>query len=120
MAYLQTEPRSGTYAGFNPFSDPVLWEMRVPGGIKADGRLSMARVVDRLRYGCRQWKRQRPRVVTVAEWFQKRTSGRTQWSNSSGVAKCHCQRQHRVRGSPQGNAKTTTLETRVPGSKAQR
>jgi hypothetical protein len=49
MAYLQSEPRSGTYAAFNPFSDAVPWEIRVPGGIaiKADGRLGMARVTVR-------------------------------------------------------------------------
>jgi len=49
MAYLQTEPVSGTYSGFNPFPDPTLWSLTVPGGIsvKADGRLGMARVTVR-------------------------------------------------------------------------
>jgi hypothetical protein len=49
MSYLQTEPSSGTYAGFNPFPDPVSWTMTVPGGVRvsADGKLGLARVVVR-------------------------------------------------------------------------
>ena len=47
MAFLQTEPISGTFAGYNPLPDPVLWTLTLPGGvsIKADGRLSMTRVI---------------------------------------------------------------------------
>ena len=47
MAYLQTEPITGTYAGFNPLPDPTLWQMTVPGGItvKADGRVGLMRVI---------------------------------------------------------------------------
>jgi hypothetical protein len=46
MAYLQTEPQSGTYAGFNPFSDPAYWELSASDGlqVRADGRLGMARI----------------------------------------------------------------------------
>ncbi|MBW3622267.1 MAG: hypothetical protein KY468_02530 [Armatimonadetes bacterium] len=49
MAYLQTEPISGTYAGFNPFPDPAFWSLSTPGGVtvKADGRLGIARVIVR-------------------------------------------------------------------------
>ena len=49
MAYVQTEPRSGTYAGFNPFPDPTHWTFAVPGGVvvRADGKLSIARIVVR-------------------------------------------------------------------------
>lgn len=49
MAYVQTEPISGTYAGFNPLPDPSCWAFAVPGGVtvKADGRLGLARVVVR-------------------------------------------------------------------------
>ena len=49
MAYLQTEPISGTYAGFNPLPDATLWTFSVPGNItvKADGRLGLARVIVR-------------------------------------------------------------------------
>ena len=50
MAYIQTEPVTGTYACFNPFPDPVAgWSFAVPGGvtIKADGTLSLARVIVR-------------------------------------------------------------------------
>ena len=51
MTYLQTEPTTGTYAGYNPLPDPTLWALEVPGGIKvtAGGRLSLARVVVRPR-----------------------------------------------------------------------
>jgi hypothetical protein len=51
MAYLQTEPISGTYAGFNPFPDPAFWSLSTPGGvaIKADGKLGLARVIVRPR-----------------------------------------------------------------------
>ena len=70
MAYLQTEPVTGTVAGFNPLPDPTLWSLRVPrtvasapsessgpaspgaaGSItvKADGRVSLLRVVVRPR-----------------------------------------------------------------------
>ncbi len=49
MAYLQTEPTTGTYAGFNPLPDPTLWSLQAPGGVtvSADGRLGLARVVVR-------------------------------------------------------------------------
>jgi hypothetical protein len=48
MAYLQTEPISNTFAGYNPFPDPVAdWSLTLPGGIgvKADGKLGLAKVV---------------------------------------------------------------------------
>jgi hypothetical protein len=49
MAYVQTEPITGTYAGFNPLPDPTCWAFSVPGGVtvKADGRLGLARVIVR-------------------------------------------------------------------------
>ena len=49
MAYVQTEPVSGTYAGYNPLPDATCWSLEVPGGIavKADGRLGLARVAVR-------------------------------------------------------------------------
>jgi len=47
--YLQIEPASGTYAGFNPLPDLTTWSLAVPGGItvRADGRIGLARVVVR-------------------------------------------------------------------------
>jgi hypothetical protein len=47
MAYLQTEPISGTYAGFNPLPDPNYFDLSAPGGVsvRADGKLGIARVV---------------------------------------------------------------------------
>jgi hypothetical protein len=49
MAYLQTEPISGTYAGFNPLPDPNYFDLAVPGGVavRTDGKLGIARVVVR-------------------------------------------------------------------------
>jgi hypothetical protein len=49
MAYLQTEPISGTYAGFNPLPDPSLWSLSLPEGVRisADGRVGLLRVVVR-------------------------------------------------------------------------
>jgi hypothetical protein len=49
MAYLQTEPISGTYAGFNPLPDPTAWSMAVPGGVTigADGKVGLLRVIVR-------------------------------------------------------------------------
>ena len=49
MAYVQTEPKSGTYAAFNAFPDPTTLAFTVPGGItvRGDGRLGMTRVVVR-------------------------------------------------------------------------
>lgn len=46
MAYLQTEPISGTVVGFNPLPDPTSWRLVLPGGIRTepDGRVSMIRV----------------------------------------------------------------------------
>jgi hypothetical protein len=46
-AYLQAVPATDTYIGFNPLPDPMLWSMRVPGGmeITADGKASLLRVV---------------------------------------------------------------------------
>jgi len=56
MAFLQTVPSTGTYAGYNPFPDPVAWSMKAPGGVtvSADGKLGLARVVVRPR-DCRVW-----------------------------------------------------------------
>lgn len=49
MAYLQTEPITETYAGFNPLPDPTLWALSLPGGarIEADGRVGLMRVIAR-------------------------------------------------------------------------
>ncbi|OPZ24716.1 MAG: hypothetical protein BWZ02_02793 [Lentisphaerae bacterium ADurb.BinA184] len=46
IAYLQTEPVTGTYTGYNPFSELVNWSLATPGGIKvsADGKIGMLRV----------------------------------------------------------------------------
>jgi len=51
MAYLQTEPVTGTYAGFNPLPDPTMWSLYLPGGVRVetDGRVSMLRVIVRPR-----------------------------------------------------------------------
>jgi len=45
-AYLQTEPVSGTYTGYNPVPDLTAWSLTTPGGIevKADGRIGLLRV----------------------------------------------------------------------------
>ncbi len=47
VAYLQTEPITGTYAGFNPLPDAQRWALEAPGGVtvSADGRLGLARVM---------------------------------------------------------------------------
>jgi hypothetical protein len=47
--YLQTETKSGTYAGYNPLPDPTLWALTMPGGVavKADGRVSLLRCMVR-------------------------------------------------------------------------
>jgi hypothetical protein len=62
MAYLRTEPVSGTYAGYKPFPDPADWSMRTPGrgrapggvAVTSDGRLGMVRAVVRPKEG-RAW-----------------------------------------------------------------
>jgi hypothetical protein len=43
MAYLQTEPTTRTYSGWNPLPDPAYWCMTVPGGVRveADGKVSI-------------------------------------------------------------------------------
>jgi hypothetical protein len=45
-SYLQTEPVSGTYIGYNPLPDLSNWSFKVPGGVevRADGKLGLARV----------------------------------------------------------------------------
>jgi len=47
MAYLQTEPISDTYAGFNALPDPSFFRLEAPGGVvvTADGRLGLARII---------------------------------------------------------------------------
>jgi hypothetical protein len=42
--YLQTDPVSGTYVGYNPFPDLTEWSLRVPGGVevRADGPIGLA------------------------------------------------------------------------------
>ncbi len=49
MAYLQTEPITGTYAGFNPLPDAALWALDAPGGarVRADGRVGLLRCIVR-------------------------------------------------------------------------
>ncbi|MHB9130988.1 MAG: hypothetical protein ACYDBB_07850 [Armatimonadota bacterium] len=49
MAYLQTEPITGTYAAFNPLPDPTLFAVDLPGGVnvKADGRVGLLRLIVR-------------------------------------------------------------------------
>ncbi len=49
MAYIQTEPVSGTYVGFNPFPKRTLWRFAAPGGItvSADGRVGITRATIR-------------------------------------------------------------------------
>ncbi len=44
--YLQTEPVSGTYVGYNPLPDLSDWSLTVPGGVqvRADGKLGLARI----------------------------------------------------------------------------
>ena len=51
MAYLQTEPISGTYTGFNPLPDLLFWSLSLPGNVsvKADGRVGLLRVAVRPR-----------------------------------------------------------------------
>jgi len=46
MAFLQAEPITGTFAGYNPLPDPTFWQLSTPGGMKisADGRIGMARI----------------------------------------------------------------------------
>ena len=46
MAYVLTEPVSGHFVAFNPFSDPTLWKLTLPGGavVTANGRLAMTRM----------------------------------------------------------------------------
>jgi hypothetical protein len=53
VAYLQTEPISGTYTGYNPLPDPTPWSFAVPGGVevKADGQVSLLRVAVRPKEG---------------------------------------------------------------------
>lgn len=56
MAYLMTIPSTGTYAGFNPFPEPMAWSMSVPGNVTvtADGKLGLARIAVRPNE-CRVW-----------------------------------------------------------------
>ncbi len=53
MAYLQTEPITGTYAGFNPLPDPAFFSLEVPGGVRvtADGRVGLLRCIVRPKEG---------------------------------------------------------------------
>jgi hypothetical protein len=47
--YLQTEPVSGTYVGYNPFPDLTEWSLTVPGGmqIRSDGPVGLLIVTAR-------------------------------------------------------------------------
>lgn len=46
MAFLQAEPTTGTFVGYNPLPDPTFWSLSLPGGMKisADGRIGIARI----------------------------------------------------------------------------
>ncbi len=49
MAYLQTEPKTGTVAGFNPLPDPTLFTLETAEGarVAADGRVGLLRCIVR-------------------------------------------------------------------------
>jgi len=49
MAYLQTEPISDTFVGFNPLPDMSFFQLQTPNGVKiqADGRVGITRVMVR-------------------------------------------------------------------------
>jgi hypothetical protein len=44
MSYLQADPSGDTYPGYNPLPGPADWSLSVPGGVKADGKVSLLRV----------------------------------------------------------------------------
>jgi len=46
MAYIQTEPASGTYVAFNPFPEPLFMKLTTPDGVvvEGDGKLGIARI----------------------------------------------------------------------------
>jgi hypothetical protein len=47
MKFLQVEPKSGTFVGWNPLPDLVKYSLVIPGGLKiqSDGRIGLARVL---------------------------------------------------------------------------
>ena len=47
MKFLQVEPRSGTFVGWNPLPDLAKFSLIVPGGskVQSDGRIGLARVL---------------------------------------------------------------------------
>jgi len=47
MKFLQVEPKSGTFVGWNPLPDLAKFSLSVPGGskIQSDGRIGLARVL---------------------------------------------------------------------------
>jgi hypothetical protein len=47
MKFLQVEPKSGTFVGWNPLPDLATFSLAVPGGMKvqSEGRLGLARVL---------------------------------------------------------------------------
>jgi hypothetical protein len=53
MAYVQADPASGTYAGYNPLPDPTWWSFAAPGGqkVEADGKVGLAHVILRPKEG---------------------------------------------------------------------
>ncbi len=53
MSYLQTEPVTGTTAGFNPLPDPAFFSLEAPGGVRitADGRAGLLRCIVRPKAG---------------------------------------------------------------------
>jgi hypothetical protein len=47
MAYLQVEPVSGTFGGYNPLPDPTYWSLSLPGGgrIVSAGRVGILHAI---------------------------------------------------------------------------
>jgi len=47
MAYLQTEPTTGTFCAFNPLPDTTLFNLKLPGGVsvESDGRVGLMRLI---------------------------------------------------------------------------
>jgi hypothetical protein len=74
MKFIQVEPQSGTFVGWNPLPDLAKFSFLIPGGIKirSDGRIGLARVQVNPRqnrvivsYAWREGQHQDPNAATA-------------------------------------------------------
>ena len=96
MKFLQVEPKSDTFVGWNPLPDLAKFSLLVPGGLKiqSDGRMGLARVQVNphenrviVSHAWREGQERDPDCSYCASlnWIQGAAHGRIQWTVQADI-----------------------------------